>query len=193
VSDFGVISDVSSTLESVLSTSLGTLNPAVTAEVHDLQGNIPLAPARVTLFLFEVSEDPSAKNRPRIRGAQVPDITLRKPPLALVLRYLLTPWSGDRATDQRILGRVLQTMYDGATVSGLQLQGGLAGSDQALKIALSPLTLEERTRIWHAIQRPYRLSVTYEVRVVNLDSELVDVLKAVRERELGFEVSETQP
>jgi len=30
--------------------------------------------------------------------------------------------------------------------------------------------LEERARVWYAIQKPYRLSVTYEVRVVNLDA-----------------------
>jgi hypothetical protein len=55
-------------------------------------------------------------------------VTIRKPPLALMLRYLLTPWSGDRFTDHRILGRVMQTPYDGAIISGTQFAGGLGGS-----------------------------------------------------------------
>jgi hypothetical protein len=89
--------------------------------------------------------------------------------MALRLRYLVTPWSGDLFTDHRMLGRVLQVLYDDAILNGPQLQGGLAGTSQALKVTLAQLTLEERSRIWHAVQQPYRLSLTYEIRVVNLD------------------------
>src|SRR6266545_413509 len=39
-----------------------------------------------------------------------------------------------------------------------------------LKLTLAQLTLEERTRVWWAFQKPYRLSLNYEVRVVNLDA-----------------------
>jgi hypothetical protein len=51
-----------------------------------------------------------------------------------------------------------------------------------LKITLSPLTLDERARVWFAIQKPYRLSLTYEVRVVNLDAVMVDAIASVSER-----------
>ena len=90
--------------------------------------------------------------------------------MALRLRYLVTPWSGDVLTDQQMLARVLQVLYDDAVLNGPQLQGLLAGTSEALKIVLTQLTLEERTRIWNAVQQPYRLSVIYEVRVVNLDA-----------------------
>ena len=63
--------------------------------------------------------------------------------------------------------------------------GSLAAEDQALKVTLAPLSLEERTRVWHAVQRPYRLSISYEVRVVRLDSEVFDRARPVRERSLG--------
>ena len=111
--------------------------------------------------------------------------------MALLLRYMLTPWSGDRMTDHKLVGRTLQVLYDGAILSGTQLQGGLAGTDQALKVTLSPLTLEERARVWYAIEKPYRLSLTYEVRVVNLDAETVDAIPPVSQRALGFLASET--
>src|SRR5439155_5430664 len=77
---------------------------------------------------------------------------------------------GDRLTDHRLLGRAMQVLYNDPVLSGAQLQGQLAGTIEALKITLSPLTIEERARVWYAIQKPYRLSVTYEVRVVNLDA-----------------------
>ena len=162
MADFGVIADVSATLQNILTDAVSPLAPAPNrpfAETHDLQGVIPTAPPRLTLFLFEVVEDPSARNRPRVYNGVPPDIGLRRPTMALQLRYLVTPWSGDRLTDHRLLGRAMQALYDGMILSGAQLAGGLAGRNDALKLNLEPLTLEERTRIWHAVQQPYRLSV----------------------------------
>jgi hypothetical protein len=191
VPDYTVIADVSSTLQSVLTDAYAPLDPASppVAVISDLQGTISTSPARMTLFLFETVEDPSARNRPKVRVTPPPATGLgfRKPPMALLLRYMLTPWSGDRLTDHKLVGRTLQVLYDGAILSGTQLQGGLAGTDQALKVTLSPLTLEERARVWYAIEKPYRLSLTYEVRVVNLDAEQVETLSPVTQRSLGYE------
>jgi hypothetical protein len=187
--DYSVIADVSATLQAALTSAFQPLDAVAPpiAEVSDLQGNISTNPARVTIFLFEAVEDPSAKNRARPRlvppPAAPPNLVYsQKPPMALLLRYMFTPWSGDRMTDHRLLGRTLQVFYDDAIVSGLALQGGLSGTNQALKITLSPLTLEERARVWYAIEKPYRLSITYEVRVVNLDPIKVDSVVAVSQR-----------
>jgi len=192
VPDYTVIADVSSTLKSVLEDAYKPLDPAAppVVEISDLQGNISTNPARMTLFLFETVEDPSARNRPKVRVIPPPppgtSVAMRKPPMALLLRYMLTPWSGDRLTDHKLVGRTLQVLYDGAVMSGTQLQGGLKGTDQALKVTLSPLTLEERARVWYAIEKPYRLSLTYEVRVVNLDAELVELISPVSERNVRY-------
>jgi hypothetical protein len=182
--DSGVIADVSDTLRAHLSSSLAPLGAV--AELHDLQGNIATNPARLTLFLYEASEDPSARNRPRVRAVVPPDVLVAKPPMALLLKYLLTPWSGSRLTDHRILGRTLQVLYDGAILSGTLLQGGLSGTDQALKVTLSSLSLEERTRVWYSVQKPYRLSVAYEVRVVNLVSTVLEAARPISQRSLAF-------
>jgi hypothetical protein len=80
----------------------------------------------------------------------------------------------------------LQVLYDGAILSGVQLQGALIGTDEALKVRLAPITLEERARVWYAIQTPYRLSVTYEARVVNLDSEDEEHIAPVAQRKLKY-------
>jgi uncharacterized protein DUF4255 len=192
VADYSVIADVSITLQTVLTAAYAPLDPGAppVAEVSDLQGNISTNPARMTLFLFETVEDPSARNRPKVRAPAPPPpppgLYFKKPPMALLLRYMLTPWSGDRLTDHKLVGRTLQVLYDGAILSGTQLQGGLAGTDQALKVTLSPLTLEERARVWYAIEKPYRLSLTYEVRVVNLDAEATETITPVSQRSLKY-------
>src|ERR1041384_6244819 len=122
VPDFNVIADVSLTLQNLLTDALSLLLPAPppVAQVHDLQGSISTSPATLTLFLFDVIEDPSARNRTRGRDVVPPDVIIRKPPLALLLRYLMTPWSPDRLTDHLILGRVMQTLRSEEHTSELQ-------------------------------------------------------------------------
>jgi hypothetical protein len=169
VPDWNVIKDVSQALRDVLQSGLSVLLGAPGVALHDLQSSPSTSPATLTIFLQEVIEDPSARNKPPQRHLDGGAWVVRKPPVALILRYMLTPWSDDRATDQMIIGRVVQVLYDGAILSGPQLQGSLAGTSEALKLTLIPLTLEERTRIWHALGKPYRLSLNYEVRVVHID------------------------
>lgn len=190
--DSDVIAAVSETLQDVLNNAVSTLGS--TAELSNLQGNIPTNPAILTLFLFEVAEDPSARNKPRTRTTSGLNAVIRKPPMALVLRYLVTAWGGDRLTEHKLLGRAMQVLYDGALISGPNLTGGtLQGSEEVLKVTLLPLTLEERTRVWYSVQRPYRLSLYYEVRVVNLDSKTADLRRMVDSRELDYGIGVSAP
>jgi Pvc16 N-terminal domain len=189
--DYGVIADVSATLTATLTDALSTLMPAPPpiAHVHDLLGTIATDPPMLTVFLYEVAEDPTAKNRPERRETAPPNVVVRRAPLALVLRYLITPWSNDRLTDQRILGRSMQALHDNAIITGPELRGGLIGSAEALKIGLNQLSLEERTRIWHAIQQPYRISASYDVRVVSIESTVDRLVTPVARRDLEWSLS----
>ena len=185
MADYTVIAAVSETLKAVLTTALTTVDPAF--KVVYLDVNAPPVNATLSIFLFEVGEDPSARNHPRVRETTPPNMRIRKPPIALLLRYLLTPWGGDEVTKQKILGKTMQVLYDRAILSGLDLTGVLAGTDDQLKVTLAPLSLEERTRVWHAVQKPYHLSVSYEVRVVNLDSEIPRDVTPVTRRTEDFD------
>lgn len=195
MADFDVIADVSRTLRDVLTDGLSSLAPPPppVAEIHDLQGAITTSPARLTLFLYEVIEDPSQRNRPLVRRNVPPAIEISRPPMALQLRYLMTPWSGDRLTDHQILGRTMQILYDSPILSGPQLAAGLAGSDVALKLKMSPKTLEDRTRIFNSVQKPYHLSISYEVRVVNIDPTLSRSTQPVASRTMVPAVPEASP
>jgi hypothetical protein len=187
MADFPVIGDVSETLRSALAAALGALAPPVTVEVHDLQGNITTQPAHLTVCLYDVVEDPSARNRARRRrplGGGL--VETAKPPMALLLRYLVTPWSGNRLTDHQILGRAMQVLYDGAILHGAALQGSLAGTSDALKITMATIPLQDRTWLWQAVQRPYRISAAYEVRVVNLDAGDAELSRLVSSRALDL-------
>jgi len=173
VLDFGVISDVSLTLKSFINDQAAAVFPGGVgkADLNDLSDPTLKASSLppLSIFLFEIMEDASARNEPRVRQTQKNAVVMQKPPLALQLNYLFTPWTGNFQTDQQLLGRVLQLFYEQAILTGPVLQGQLAGTTTALKVTLHTLTLEERTRIWLALTRPYRTSLSYCVRVVNID------------------------
>lgn len=189
MADYPVIDDVSETLRTVLASGLATLLPPPTVQVHDLQGPIATTPAHVTICLYDVIEDPSAKNRPRRKRPDAGGhIRVEKAPMALLLRYMITPWSGTRAADHQILGRVVQILYDGAILHGADLQGGLAGTSDALKIMMAPIPLQERFWLWQAVQKAYRISATYEVRVVNLDTTEAQLVRPTATRHLAYHV-----
>jgi hypothetical protein len=181
--DFGVVADVSTIIRDTLSRAVEVIEPGpVTVELNDLSRDVPIDTAKLTVFLYEIAEDPTSRNRPPVRSLPPDAPTTRKPPMALLLRYLITPWGGDQVTQHRMIGRVLQTFYDDAILTGEELTGGLSGGTDALHFTLTPLTLDQKSWIWYAIQKPYRLSLNYEVRVVNLDSLDVADLRLVRSR-----------
>ena len=102
---------------------------------------------------------------------------------------VVKPPSTDYAELIGCCDRVL-ILYDGAIIHGPDLQGGLAGTSEALKITMAPIPLQERFWLWQAVQKAYRISVTYEVRVVNLDAVEAQLVRPVAARDLGFHVPE---
>ncbi|GII66846.1 hypothetical protein Skr01_69310 [Sphaerisporangium krabiense] len=181
--DFGVIADVSTIIVRALTRSLRGLSqdPPI-AELHDLSEPVQTPPPKLTVFLYEIAEDPASRNRPPVRSRPPDAPTTRKPPMALLLRYLITPWGGDQPTQHRMLGRALQTFYDDAILDGTQLTGSLAASTDSLHVTLTPLTLDQKSWVWYAIQKPYRLSLNYEFRVVNLDAAAEQEIRPVHSR-----------
>src|SRR5690606_29567114 len=120
------------------------------------------------IYLYQVLENAHAKNR---HWQTAPNGDLRYPPLALNLYYMLTPYATDQLTAHHILSDAMRILHDHSVLRGPDLPASLRLVVEQLAIVLVPLTLEELTRVWHALRSAYRLSVAYEVRVVLLESE----------------------
>jgi type II secretory pathway component PulM len=119
------------------------------------------------MYLYRIVEDPQTKNRFPIAGNGAQQ---RLPPLSLDLYYLVTPLVGTPREQQIVLGKVMQVFYDRAILASADLVGSLAASGEEVRVILNPVTLEETTRIWQALEMSYRLSVCYAVRVAMVDS-----------------------
>jgi hypothetical protein len=179
-----VIAAASETLVARLTAGLQGLGgtPPPVAELHDLTATPN--PPRVTLFLYDIVEEPTTRNRAKSRRVVGGELRVRKQPLGLGLHYMVTAWGGDRLSEQRMLGQVLQVLYDDAILDGTELLGSLAGTPTQLRVSLAPLRLDDRARIWFAIGQTYRLSINYEVRLVDIDVDTELSATPVRERQL---------
>ena len=136
----------------------------------------------VSLWLYRVMRDADRLNQPNTR------LTARQsrfPALPLRLHYLVTPFvragqPNSAELEQRVLGKVMQSFHDHPRFRGADLQADLSGSTQELVVALETLALEDLAHVWNALHQPYQLSVSYEVSVVNIDSELIEAVEPVQ-------------
>jgi hypothetical protein len=157
MSERGIVA-VSSTLRDILSESL--LQPPPLLETSDdiiLTSPVEAAgdrQTRLSIFLYRIHEH--VLSRPeamQIRG-----------PLGFVLSYMIVPLGSDAARCQSILGRVLRALYLHA-----ELQVPEAGNE--VNLALLRRSPEEVSRLWSALQVPYRCALYYDVRIVRLGNE----------------------
>ena len=133
---------------------------------------------RLSVYLYRIVEDPYTKNQPMHPG---PGRRTRRAPLTLDLYFLVTPLVGTPREQQIVLGKVLQVFHDRAILQGPDV-GPLAAADEELRIVLNPVSLEETTRVWQALEMSYRLSVCYVVRVAFVESTRERLTQPVVER-----------
>ena len=161
--DLNIIGDATETLKDLLTDLVVTLDSPATLPTGGDQDS-----AKINLYLYQVLENPFSKNQPWVTQ---PTGTQKYPPLALNLYYLLTPYATDPISAHRVLTHAMQKLHDNSNLLDAQLQESLRLSVDHLSIVLCPMELEELTRIWNALQTPYRLSVCYQVRIVLIESQ----------------------
>jgi hypothetical protein len=145
----------------------GTMQVSLQSPPQMIEANVQ----GLSVWMYRVLRDEDRLN--------APDRRLRldrssPPPLPLRVHYLMTPVASDttsagRETEQVILGRLLQAFNDHPALRGTDLQDDFVGTDTVLNVRLEPLGLQEVYDIWDALEGSYRLSVSYEVSVVNID------------------------
>jgi hypothetical protein len=101
--------------------------------------------------------------------------------LPVRLHYLMTPIITGASNipapeaEQLIIGRVLQTFHDEPLISGTDLEGSYQGSGVELAVRLETFGLDETSRIWEGLERSYQLSISYEVAIVVIASDLAPI------------------
>jgi hypothetical protein len=137
------------------------------AEMHGTRSGL-------SVWLYRVVRDESTLNQPPVRVT--PTLT-RPAPLPVRLHYLVTPVTNADQDDAQetelvILGKVLQCFHQHPRLFGTDLRGQFEGTDTTVTVRLEVLSLDELARTWDALAVPYRLSLSYEATVVDIDAGL---------------------
>jgi hypothetical protein len=175
------IKDVTRALQTLLMGQLKSVSP--TAQVSLLPpGDALPSGLGVNLFLYRIVESPFTKNRNWPGDRTTPPSA--QPPLGLQLSYLLTPFAptpdpsaaaGDDA--HTMLGSAMLVLHENAILNSVHIPGFdadtvlplyLLNSYEQIKITLAATSLEDLSKIWATINQPYRLSVAYEVSLLEL-------------------------
>ena len=175
MSDYKVIAEVGESLSNIfweeihadpdiasLITTQSLISLESPAEHHENNDN-----SLLSIYLYRITEDAQRKNDFPVAGNGG---RLRKPPMALDLNYLITPLLKDPRDQQIVLGKIMQVLYDRPTLEGVDLAGSLGSSREQVRVIFNPVSLEEISRVWQALETSYRLSVCYTIRVTLLDS-----------------------
>jgi hypothetical protein len=136
----------------------------------------------LNLYLYRVMESPFTKNRPWPGDRVTPPMD--QPALGLQLFYLVTPLGTRPANDadagddaHTMLGLAMRTLQENPVLNDVhlpafeadtELPDFLLNSYEKIKMMLLPTSIEELSKIWATINQPYRLSVAYEVSLVEI-------------------------
>ncbi len=126
-----------------------------------------------SLFLYHLDIDAHLRNQRPLPDASRED-RFHRPPLPLQLRYIFTP-VGDEATNQLLLGRVLQHFHDFPSfrsMSGAAIGNSRGAASPELRVVPDLLPVEQLTQLWNAFSAPYRTAISLLVEVIAVDSGL---------------------
>ena len=188
MSSFAAIEAVSSALQTVISERIDVPPHSPATQRSDISVTIGLPPKdeeladgdpRVNLFLYRVTENPFLANQ-EIPGHGSTN-GYGHPPLSLNLHYLVTAYGltttagiddpHDDRTAQYLLGSTMRILHDLPILTrDLVNEPELNDAFEKAKLTLEPLTTEDVSKVWTALNRSYRLSAAYEASVVQIES-----------------------
>ena len=181
MSDFNAIAAVTNTLKTLIEQEVGGLTVEVMKAPVELGGAEP----RLSLYLYRVEHNPFTAN---LDWQTRTDTQLVAAPFGLNLHFLITPYGPDELEIQRTLGEVMRAFHENALIRNDNpvLDVALAQMTEELKIVPRTLPLGEMIDLWRSFEKAsYRLSATYEVSAILIDSRILRNVQRVQERVIG--------
>lgn len=147
----------------------------------------------VGIYLYDIRECEDV----RATGMVTTGITRQKyPPMYVTLSYMITAFSnGDvkyrSGEEQKILGRVMQVLYDHSILDGATLEPVMkedhSSPDMNVRIQLQNLSYEDKQKIWNIPSKAYKLSLFYKVAPVEIESTKLKNISRVTEIGISYQ------
>jgi hypothetical protein len=192
MSTYRVIQDIGTALISVLWNDFQFDNK-IKPEIIESDTQITLdSPADMTdqhklsLFLFRIAENPFMRNQ---EIEQMNSAQLVSPACIVDLHYLITPRTKDKTKDHLLVGKILQIFHDHPVLRDQDFQEieSLKNSTEELRVTFNPLPMETITELWNLFRdKPYMLSLCYQVSPVSIDSITTMEAKRVKQKDMEY-------
>ena len=143
----------------------------------------------VSLLLYRVAINQTQRNLP---PRNAPDGTRFRSPLPVDLHYLLSAWSDDADMQQSLLGWAMRLLEDtpvlpGNLINPFMPEKPVFRADESVELVCDPLPLEQWMALWATLTPKNGASMTYIVRMVQIDSDK-RMPDAERVRQRTFEI-----
>ena len=156
------------------------------ARVHEVSVDYILG-----LYLYDIRAEGEISVPPLMNTGKT---RLAPPPKPYSLYYMLfingSSQMGLKAHDiQKIIGRAAQVINDGNVVYPNELQTWLESREAPIIITPSKLSLEDKVRVWSAINKPYQVSLFYKAAPILLSSEILIDAPRVTQAEFSLHLT----
>lgn len=127
--------------------------------------------ATCAIYLYRVTQNEYTRNQPPVTPAK---------PVAIDLHYLFSLWLDTANHEHTVLGWLVRELsrYPVLDPGLLTSSGGFAPTER-LQFVPQELSLDDTAKLWQLLSVPYRLSLTYVVRNVQIGPEVVPELAPV--------------
>ncbi len=185
MADYPIIADVSAY---IVRTLRAKMCPEPIPSPNNIEISSPLSQDVdyiVGLYLYDIVEDVQVTTPRLIERGRA---ELSKPPRPYALYYMVfingSSQMGLKAPDiQKIIGRVAQIVNDNNAVRPNELQSWLTTQEPPITLTQAKISLEEKVRVWQAINKPYQISLFYKAAPVYLSSgEIIDTPRVLDAR-----------
>jgi len=191
MADYPIISDVSNY---IIKTLREKMCPEPIPSANNIEISSPLSQDVdyiVGLYLYDIREDVEVTGPRYVQSGRA---QIAKPPRPYALYYMVfingSGQMGLKDPDiQKIIGRIAQIVNDNSSVRPDELQNWLDTQEPPIVLSQAKISLEEKVRVWQAINKPYQISLFYRAAPVYLSSG--EIIDTPRVTDASFEISVT--
>lgn len=142
----------------------------------------------VGVFLYHIEMEKTMQLQGRI---QLDTEQYKEPPLAFSLYYMIfVHLDADMNTkcvdEQRILGKIIQQLYNYRKIPQNYLRGSLKA--EQLSLEYINISLEDKNKLYSLLNHSYETACFYKISPVLLDTEMVYRTKPVKEAQFQLHV-----
>ncbi|MFI3312372.1 MAG: DUF4255 domain-containing protein [Eubacteriales bacterium] len=143
------------------------------------------------LYLYDVQQQGDVSQPPLQRAGHM---RMKRPPKPYTLSYMLfingSSQMGLKGPDvQKIIGRAAQIVGANAIAFPNQLQTWLEEREPPILLTPARITLEEKVRVWQAINKPYQISLFYKAEPVFISSDVIIDVPMVNDARFNISIT----